>query len=364
MRLIHCHGLGASERRFLRAFFLGAVILAAGFCSQTAPEEPPPEPKGLFHTVGNPGDVSPACAFGMALVGGGRRCNEAYRWLIERSGGGDFVFLTASAYNDEEDEEFLADMRQLGTVDSITTLTVDSRGKADLLEVEEALRKAELLYIDGGDQTEYFNLWNGTRLQRAVQALLRAKKIPVGGTSAGMAVLSELAYIPLRAGVTSAQALADPFHANMDSIKKDFLSVERLANAICDTHWSERDRCGRTIAFLARIVSDGLAPFSQARAIACDEGTAVCIDGNDQAVVFGGAETADYAYFISCRSEPERCLPGRSLHWPAAVSIWKLRGTEAGSNSFDLGAWRGHGGTLHEVNVLNGVLWPDIQTPD
>jgi len=338
--------------------------MATVFCSQTVPEEPLPEPEGLFHTVGNPGDVSPACAFGMALVGGGRRCKEAYRWLIERSGGGDFVFLTASAYSDEEDEEFLADMRQLGAVDSITTLTVDSRAKADLLEVEETLQRAELLFIDGGDQTEYFNLWNGTRMQRAVQALLRAKKIPVGGTSAGMAVLSELAYIPLRAGVTSDQALADPFHANMESIKKDFLSVECLTNVINDTHWSERNRCGRTIVFLARIVSDGLAPLSQARAIACDEGTAVCIDGNDQAVVFGGAGTADYAFFISCRSKPERCVPGRSLHWPAAVSVWKLQGTDAGLNSFDLGDWLGRGGTRHDVNVLNGVLSLDIQAPD
>ncbi len=364
MHFIYGCGSGAGERRFLRAFFLGAAFLAAVFCSPTAPEEPPPGPESPFHTVGNPGDVAPACAYGMALVGGGRRCSQAYRWLIERSGGGDFVFLTASAYSDEEDEEFLTDMRHLGAVDSITTLTVDSRAKADLPEVEETLQRAELLFIDGGDQTEYFDLWNGTRLQRTVQALLRAKKIPVGGTSAGMAVLSELAYIPLRAGVTSGQALADPFHANMDLIRKDFLSVERLANVISDTHWSERDRCGRTIAFLARIVSDGLAPWPQARAIACDEGTAVCIDENDQAVVFGGAGTSDYAFFISCRSKPERCLPRSSLHWPAAVSVWKLRGTEAGLNSFDLVDWRGRGGTLHDVNVLNGMLSLDIQTPD
>jgi cyanophycinase len=230
--------------------------------------------------------------------------------------------------------------------------------------VEAALQKAELLFIDGGDQTEYFSLWNGTRLQKSVQAILRLKRIPVGGTSAGMAVLSELAYIPLHAGVTSAQALADPFHANMNFIKEDFLSVDLLANTISDTHWSERNRCGRTIAFLARIISDGLAPLSHARAIACDEGTAVCIDGNDQAVVFGGNGSADYAFFISCRSKPERCLPGRPLHWPAAVSVWKLRGTEAGSNSFDLGDWRGRGATLHDVNVLNGELSLDIQTPD
>jgi cyanophycinase len=340
-----------------------ALILPMIYCSRED-SDPPVAPVSSFHTVGNPGDVSPATVFGLVLVGGGGRCNEAYRWLIERSGGGDFVLLTADIYSNQEDDEYFADMRQLGAIDSITTLTVDNRAKADSVEVEDVIRKAELLFIDGGDQSRYFNLWNGTRLQKAVQTLLREKKIPVGGTSAGMAVLSELAYIPFYEGVTSAQALADPFHVNMNFIKKGFFSVDCMANTICDTHWSERNRCGRTIAFLARILSDGLAPLSRARAIACDERAAVCIDGNAQAVVFGGDDAADYAYFLSCRSMPERCLPGQLLHWPEAVSVWKMRGTEAGLNSFDLAAWRGHGGTLHDLNVLNGVLSIDIQTPD
>jgi cyanophycinase-like exopeptidase len=341
-----------------------AGILAAAFCSPAGPEAPVPPPRGAYHTVGNPGDVRPATVFGLALVGGGGRSNEAYRWLIERSGGGDFVLLTASVYSDQEDEQFLADMRRLGAVDSITTLTVDTRDKAESAEAEDAVRKAELLFIDGGDQTRYFNLWNRTRLQRAVQALLSEKNVPVGGTSAGMAVLSGLAYIPFYEGVTSARALADPFNINMNSIEKGFFSVDCLADTISDTHWSERDRCGRTIAFLARMVRDGLAPLSRARAIACDERTAVCIDGNSQAVVFGGDDAADYAYFLSCRSRPERCLPGLPLHWPQAVRIWKMRGTESGLNGFDLAAWQGRGGTLHEVDVLDGVLSVDIQTPD
>jgi hypothetical protein len=179
-----------------------------------------------------------------------------------------------------------------------------------------------------------------------------------------MAVLSELAYMPERSGITSTQALSDPFHANMDSLVKGFLSPACLADTVCDTHWSERNRCGRTIAFLARIVHDGLSPWSRARAIACDERTAVCIDGDSQAVVFGGDRRQDYAFFLSCISSPERCSPGQPLHWPAAVRVWKLRGTETGVNGFDLIRWSGRGGTLHEIDVLDGTLSLDIQTPD
>jgi cyanophycinase-like exopeptidase len=313
--------------------------------------------------VGNAADVNPESEFGLALVGGGGRCPEAYRWLIERSGGGDFVFLTAATYSEQEDEAFYADMSQLGAIDSITTLTVASRARAESPEVEGFIRRAELVFIDGGDQAEYVELWNNTRLHRALRDILAARDVPVGGTSAGMAVLSGLAYIPERQGVTSAEALADPFHANMAAIRKDFLLEGFLLHTITDTHWSERDRCGRTIAFLARIVADGLAPLAGARAISCDERTAVCIDDQAQAVVFGRDDADDYAYFISCRSVPDRCLPGQPLHWPAAVSVWKLRGNPGGAGPFDLGAWRAGSGTLHDVNVVNGALSVDIQTP-
>lgn len=340
-----------------------ALILPMFFCSREDPDPPlPPVPP--FHTVGNPGDVSPATVFGLALVGGGGRCNEAYHWLMQRCGGGDFVFLTTAVYSEQEDEQFFADMQQLGAIDSITTLTVNSRAKADAAEVENAIRNAELLFVDGGDQAEFYRLWKGTRLKAAVQYLLQTKKVPVGGTSAGMAVLSGLAYIPLYQGVTSAEALGDPFHANMNSLKNDFFIVPFLNGTITDTHWSERNRCGRTIAFLARAVTDELVAFPAARAIACDERTAVCIDADGLAVVFGDSAADDFAYFLSCRSSPDRCLPGQSLHWTNAVSIWKLQGTEAGSNGFDLQNWEGRGGSRKDVNVLNGVLSINIQTPD
>lgn len=353
----------ANGRRTLPWLLLAPALLAIFFCSPAQADDPLPVSEPGIHTVGNAADVSPESEFGLALVGGGGRCPEAYRWLIERSGGGDFVFLTTATYSDQEDEEFFAEMSRLGAIDSITTLTVASRARADAPEVEGFIRSAELVFIDGGDQAEYYELWKDTRLHRALRDLFAARDVPVGGTSAGMAVLSGLAYIPERQGVTSAEALADPFHANMAAIRKDFLLEDFLLHTITDTHWSERNRCGRTIAFLARIVADGLAPLPWARAISCDERTAVCIDDQAQAVVFGRDDSDDYAYFISCRSAPDRCLPGQPLHWPAAVSIWKLRGSHGGSGRFDLAAWQTGSGTRHDVNVDNGALSVDIQTP-
>jgi cyanophycinase-like exopeptidase len=340
------------------------MILAAMSCSpaESDPARPQP-PDSPIHTVGNRDDVQTATTFGLALVGGRRRCNEAYRWLIRRAGGGDFVFLTTAFYSDEEDERFFADMQRLGQVDSISTIRVSTRSRADAVEVADAVRRAELIFVDGGDQSSYYDLWHGTRLHQALEQVAAAKTVPLGGTSAGMAILTGLCYIPLGEGVTSDEALADPYHANMDAIRTGFIPVDLLAGILGDSHWSERNRCGRTIAFLARGIADGIVPASRARAIACDEGTAVCIDGDARAVVFGHAAADDFAYFLSCRSVPDRCLAGQSLHWAEAVSIWKLKGRESGANGFDLAAWQGWGGTIHQVNVVNGALSADIQTP-
>ena len=133
---------------------------------------------------------------------------------------------------------------------------------------------------------------------------------------------------------------------------------------ITDTHWSERGRCGRTIAFLARMLTDGHAALQTARAIACDERTAVCIDENGAAVVFGDDNRQDFAYFFSCNTLPDRCTSGQTLHWLNGVTVYKVKGTTAGTNGFDLNTWTGNGGQTVILDVSDGVLTPDIQTAD
>ena len=59
-----------------------------------------------------------------------------------------------------------------------------------------------------------------------------------------------------------------------------------LANTFTDTHFDNPDRRGRLFTFMARARADwGL----DATAIACDEYTAVCIDDDGLARVFGEA---------------------------------------------------------------------------
>src|SRR5690606_19794991 len=90
----------------------------------------------------------------------------------------------------------------------------------------------------------------------------------------------------------------------------DFLQAPFLQHVITDQHFSQRDRQGRTIAFLGRIMKDwNKIP----RAIAVDERTAVCIDANGIAEVLG----TNRAYFVrtDASKNPETFAVNTPITW-------------------------------------------------
>ena len=48
-------------------------------------------------------------------------------------------------------------------------------------------------FIAGGDQANYINFWMGTPVQTAMNDAIR-RSVPIGGTSAGLAVMGEYLY--------------------------------------------------------------------------------------------------------------------------------------------------------------------------
>ena len=53
-----------------------------------------------------------------------------------------------------------------------------------------SLKRADGIFIGGGDQSRYVRYWRGTPVGAALDAHVRAGK-PLGGTSAGLAMLGE-----------------------------------------------------------------------------------------------------------------------------------------------------------------------------
>jgi hypothetical protein len=178
-----------------------------------------------------------------------------------------------------------------------------------------------------------------------------------------MAIQGKYYFSAQNGTVTSSSALGNPFNNQMTVDSTHFIENSVLSNVITDTHFDNPDRKGRLMTFLARISAD----YGQfAKAIACDEYTAVCIDTNGIARVFGGSPAYDdNAYFIQSNCEleslyPENCTPGIPLTWDLgglALKVYQIKGDAAGTKTFNLNDWQtGVGGTWYNWSSSNGVF--------
>lgn len=145
-------------------------------------------PHYKYFRAGNPTDVQTKTQAGFALMGGGKDLDEAFRWMCERSGGGDFLILRASG-----DDDYNSYVQGLCHVNSVATLVMPDRAAAEDPFAAAAIRKAGAVFIAGGDQAHYINWWMGTPVQQALNDAI-ARSVPIGGTSAGLAVQGEFIY--------------------------------------------------------------------------------------------------------------------------------------------------------------------------
>ena len=288
---------------------------------------------------------------GTVIVGGGRDVDEIFQWMINKTGVGDFVVIRASgtdAYN-----SYIFD---LGPVNSVETLLINSRDLANNPEVEDTILKAEAIFIAGGDQGNYVNFWKDTKVHRALNYLRNVKEIPIGGTSAGCAILGGIYFSALQGTITSEEALNNPYINLLTLGYNDFLDQPYLSDVVTDTHYDNRNRHGRLVTFLARMNRDkGIL----ARGIGLDESAAVCIEPNGLGLVYGTGN----AYFLNQNgvdNTPEKCVSGSPLDWyrnQKAVQAYKIRGASDGSHTFNLNTWTYNGGgSEFYYYVRNGVL--------
>ncbi len=227
-----------------------------------------------------PGRVQP----GLLLMGGGDRNFDALHWFMKRAGNGHIVVLRASQAG-EIGEEFYKDV---GGIVSVETFVFKDREAATDAAMLRSLKRADGIFIGGGDQSRYVRYWRGTPVAAALDAHVRAGK-PLGGTSAGLAMLGEYLYGSMDGGSQiSPRALADPLGPE-NTIEADFLHLEKLEGVVTDTHFSERNRLGRLIAFVAKAESIAGHPLF---GLGVDEDAAVAVDGDGNARVYATAAGA------------------------------------------------------------------------
>src|SRR5580704_13626367 len=297
-----------------------------------------------YFRLGSRADVQTKPVAGVAMMGGGSDLDEAFRWLCNKGDGGDFLVLRATG-----DDDYNPYINGLCKTNSVATLILPDRKAAEDPAVAEIIRKAEVVFIAGGDQANYIRGWKGTPVEKAINDNIAAGK-PIGGTSAGLAVEGEFVYgalgdKPDDKDLASSDVLPNPYFARV-TLVRDFLKVPHLEKLITDSHFAKRDRMGRSLGFLARIVKDGWS--SSPREVAIDEKSAVLVEGDGKATVVG---TGKGAYFLRPTHAPEICEKGVPLTF-RGISVYRVR---AGGH-FDLTAWTGDGGTAYSLSVKSGKI--------
>lgn len=274
--------------------------------------EPLPPPELVHYLTGSDGDaaVTPTGP-GLILMGGGTDVDAAFSWWGDHLAGGDVVVLRTSGadgYNDYLFGDFAA-------VDSVETMLVTSVALANDPYVAWRVRHAEGVFMAGGDQAEYMTFWKDTALEDALHAAWDRGAV-IGGTSAGCAVLGAFVFAAYNDTVYSDEALADPYNQYMQ-LDRDFLALPPLARVVTDTHFAERDRFGRLIGFVARVVQDGWSPSPMG--IGIDEKTALLVDAAGVGEVVGDGSV----YVVHANGMPQQCQANATLEY-AALSYHQL----------------------------------------
>jgi cyanophycinase len=296
--------------------------------------------KWKYFRTGNESDKVVQPRGGFALMGGGGKLEPAFRFLCQRANGGDFLILRADT-DDDYARKFNKEIAALCPLNSVGTIVFTDREDFDDKKVVDIIQKAEVIFFAGGDQSDYVRFWQDTPVQDALNRHIAAGK-PVGGSSAGLAILGEFSFASMIDTIHSPEALSDPY-GNKVTISRDFLRIPLLAGTITDTHFVKRDRLGRLLVFMARILQDGWA--DQVRAIAVEENAAVLIEPDGQAKVVGGP-----AYFLETKYRPEVCRRKTPLQFKEIAAHRATKGM-----TFDVAKWKGEGDD-YILSVIDGKV--------
>ncbi|MFB0904906.1 MAG: T9SS type A sorting domain-containing protein [Nonlabens sp.] len=319
------------------------------------------------YKTGSSTDLVTNPAGGVCLMGGATEDDNAMRWFLQRANGGDIVVLRASG-SDGYNTYLYTTLNS--SVNSVETIVCHTAAASHDAYVIQKINQAEAIWFAGGDQWDYVSQFRNSPLSIAINNAITQRNIVIGGTSAGMAIMGEYYFSAQNGTITSTTALNNPYASNATISNTAFLNNIHLQQTITDTHFDSPDRKGRISSFMARIYTDtGIA----IKAIACDEYTAVCINPNGMARVYGDhPSNDDNAYFIQSNCElvnprPENCAPSTPLTWNyngAALKVYQIKGTGNGANFFDLNNWQtGSGGNWIQWSVSNGSFMEEMGTP-
>jgi cyanophycinase-like exopeptidase len=317
---------------------------------------------------------------GFMLVGGMERRQElddAYTWLIQHANGnapadgkcslgGSVLILTVRKAPAELTAAWVrktAEERKLRlrSVESIVFDSMDVKAAREAAlhdaRIRHKLSEAGAVFMPGGDQRAYLNLWKGTQVQDILNERMKQGTVVVGGSSAGLHVLAEGCSAPRvrpdrppnsiagMVGITNREALSTP-DCLTGMLEADFLHAGFLPkhHVITESHFRQRNwfetnpsmrgRMGRLLAFMARMSRDR-PEVGPIHGLGIEETTAVLVESDGKSTVVGKG----CAFFLTPQSRPHY---GKEKEGKVPLSWEKLRVQKVrAGGTFDLDHWEG-----------------------
>ncbi|MBT1688983.1 cyanophycinase [Dawidia soli] len=209
------------------------------------------------------------------IIGGGARPDALMERLIAeaglRQGGYTIVLPMSSAEPDSAVYYVKSQLMKLGVprVYGINFTKGEPLKPARL----DSVRRANLIYISGGDQNRFMDVVRGTEIEKAILEA-RSRGAVVSGTSAGAAVMSKVM-------ITGNELKHPDYASTFRNIEAENIETKPglglMTQAIVDQHFVRRSRYNRLIS--------AVIEFPQLTGIGIDEATAILVDGDKIEVV-------------------------------------------------------------------------------
>lgn len=234
------------------------------------------------------------------------------RRFVDMAGGRDAriaIIPTASQLADTGDR-YEALFTELGA-GRVRSLPFETRSDCDNVELLDKLGTATGVFMTGGNQLRLATTLGGTDVARTIRTL-NAGGVPVAGTSAGAAFLSEHMIAHGEDGAVP--------RANIVTLAPGLGLTNRV---VIDQHFRQRDRLGRLLTALA------YNPF--AIGVGLDEDTAAFIGPDETLEVVGSGgitivdcSNVEYSSMDQVGDHEPVCLIGLRLHILTAGATFNL----------------------------------------
>jgi len=239
----------------------------------------------------------------LVLIGGGGESNGGwsdapYTWALDQSQNRKVAVIYYSSSTSWIPEYFM----DLGASDT-ARFDIDNLSLANSQAIYDSLMNYDVFFIKGGNQWDYYNTWKDSKVEDAITDKFNQGGV-IMGTSAGMAILSEYIFTAENGSVYPDEGLEDYNNPNI-TIENDFLSI--FPNYIFDTHFVERGRLGRLLAFVKNI------QLVNVHGIGVDDRTTICIDSNNIGTVMGSAGITIVEGFVNLNKKYLQLIDGQEF---------------------------------------------------